>query len=141
VAAGTLRRYDGSMKFELSMPFRIALKAVLNVLLVYAMNRFIPQYFSVFGGWPAFVVVGSLLTLLNLILRPILKLLTLPLKAFATLLTIISVNGFFLWVVYQITLRMDPNLILMVIGGGLGGWIVVSMIIGLANWVMKIVLK
>lgn len=122
-------------------PFNIALKALLNVLLVYGMNTYLPQYFSVFGGWPAFIVVGALLTLMNLFLRPVLKILTLPLKAFATLLTVISVNGFFLWIVYQITLRMDPSLILMVVGGGLGGWILVSLIIGFSNWVMKVLLK
>ncbi len=124
-----------------SPPLRIALKIVLNVLLVYAMNRWLPQYFSVFGGWPAFVVVGALLTLMNLVLRPVLTILTLPLKAFVTLLTVIIVNGVFLWVTYQITLRMDPSLILLVISGGLTGWLIVSLLIGLANWLMKLLLK
>ncbi len=122
-------------------PIKIALKAIGNILLVVGLDRAIPDYFSVFGGWPAYIVIGSLLTLMNLFLRPALKLLTLPLKAFATLLTVIAVNGLFLWIIYRITLLMDPNLILMVIGGGLAGWIFVSLIIGFVNWVMKMVIR
>lgn len=124
-----------------STPMRIALKAALNVLLVYLMDRYLPQYLTVFGGWAAFVVVGSLITLLNFVLRPILDILTLPLKLFATIFALILVNGVFLWLTYQITLRMDPSLIAMTITGGLTGWIVLSVVLGTGNWVVRHVVK
>ncbi len=120
---------------------RIALKAGLNILLVFLMDRYLPQYFAVFGGWAAFVVVGALITLLNFILRPILDILTLPLKLFATVFAIILVNGAFLWLTYQITLRMDPSLIAMTISGGLTGWIVLSVVLGTGNWIIRHVVK
>ncbi len=120
---------------------RIALKAALNVLLVFLMDRYLPQYLTVFGGWAAFVVVGSLITLLNFVLRPILDILTLPLKLFATIFALILVNGVFLWLTYQITLRMDPSLIAMTITGGLTGWIVLSVVLGTGNWVVRHVVK
>jgi uncharacterized membrane protein YvlD (DUF360 family) len=124
-----------------STPMRIALKAALNVLLVYLMDRYLPQYLTVFGGWAAFVVVGSLITLLNFVLRPILDILTLPLKLFATIFALILVNGVFLWLTYQITLRMDPSLIAMTITGGLTGWVVLSVVLGTGNWVVRHVVK
>lgn len=124
-----------------STPMRIALKAALNVLLVFLMDRYLPQYLTVFGGWAAFVVVGSLITLLNFVLRPILDILTLPLKLFATIFALILVNGVFLWLTYQITLRMDPSLIAMTITGGLTGWIVLSVVLGTGNWVVRHVVK
>ncbi len=129
------------MDSRLSLPTRIALKAVLNVLLVFAMDRLLPDYFAVFGGWPAYVVVGSLITLLNVIVRPVLKLITLPLRLFATILSLIIVNGIFVWLIYRITLNMDPDLIIVVIKGGLGGWMIVSIVLGLGNWLMKVALK
>jgi uncharacterized membrane protein YvlD (DUF360 family) len=124
-----------------SSPLRIVMKAALNIALVYAMDRYLPQYFSVFGGWAAFVVIGALITLLNFVLRPVLDLLTLPLKLFATVFAAIVVNGAFLWLVYQITLRMDPGLIAMTVTGGLTGWLVLSVVLGTGNWMIRHIVK
>lgn len=126
---------------SVNTPMKIAIKAVLNVLLVFLMDRYLPQYLTVFGGWAAFVVIGSLITLLNFVLRPILDILTLPLKLFATIFAVILVNGVFLWMVYQITLRMDPSLISMTITGGLTGWIVLSVVLGTGNWLVRHLVK
>ena len=65
---------------SLSLPLRILLRAALNVALVYAMDRFLPQYFTVFGGWPAYIVVGAVITVLNFVVRPLLDIVTLPLS-------------------------------------------------------------
>lgn len=119
---------------------RLALKAVGNTSLVYGMDRVMPSYFSVFGGVPAYITIGSLLTLLNLSLRPLLAIVTFPAKLLFTLFTVIAVNGFFLWVVYEISLKMDADLVMLVVSGGIGGWLVVSIVLGLGNWIMKHVL-
>ena len=124
-----------------SPPLKLLLRALLNIVLVWAMDKMIPDYFSVFGGIPAYVVVGSLLTLMNLFVRPLLKLFTLPVRLFATMVALIIVNGVFMWLIYRITLLMDPNLILVVISGGAGGWMLVSIIIGFYNWLVKLMLK
>lgn len=121
-------------------PLRILLKAVLNTALVYALVRFLPAYLEVTGGLRAFVIIGSLLTLLNLFLRPLLTLITFPFRLVATLFTAILVNAFFLWVVYSLVTRMDPTLVTMLIKGGLTGWLILSIILGLGNWLMKKVL-
>ena len=125
----------------MSSPLRIALRATLNVLLVYGLDRFLPQYFTVFGGWPALIVIGCIITLLNIVVRPILDIIMLPLKLFMTIVAIILVNGAFLWLVYQITLNMDPNLIAVTITGGLTGWIVLSIVLGMGNWVIRHIAK
>ncbi len=119
---------------------KLALKALGNCVLVYVMNLWLPQYFSVYGGAAGFVIIGSLLTLLNLFLRPILSVLTFPAKFLFTLATVIAVNAFFLWVTYEISLLMDPDIVAFKVVGGVMGWLVVSVILGLANWVMKHVL-
>lgn len=123
-----------------SAPVKLAVKAALNVVAVWAMNSYLPSYITVFGGLPAYVIIGSLLTLLNLFLRPILNLVTFPLHLLFTLFTTILVNGVFLGVVYLIALRMDPNIVVLAITDGPTGWIVVSTVLGVLNWTLKHVL-
>ncbi len=101
------------------------------------MNEYLPQYFSVFGGVPAFIIIGSLLTLMNMFLRPLLSIITFPLHLLFTLFTTIGVNAFFLFVIYEISLKMDPNVVALAITGGLTGWLAVSAILGFSNWFMK----
>lgn len=115
----------------------LALKALGNSLLVYGMHVYLPQYVTVFGGLAACVVIGSLLTLLNLSLRPILSVITFPFRLLFTLFTAIAVNAFFLFVVHEIALLMDPNIVVFTVTGGIGGWLAVSAVLGIGNWILK----
>lgn len=125
---------------SLSPSARIAIKAVINIVLVWALDTYLSRYFTVFGGIPAYVIIGSLLTLLNMFLRPFLAIVTFPLHLLFTLITTVLVNAFFLYVIYEIILRMDPNIVALAITGGFTGWLFVSLILGIANWVMKHIL-
>ena len=125
----------------MSLPLRISLRAVFNVLLVWGLTLYLPDYFFVQGGWPGYVIIGALLTLMNVIVRPLLDLVTMPLKLLATLVAFVLVNGVFLWATVLIASMMEPTLVALQIGGGIGGWIVVMLILGLANWLMKMALK
>ena len=120
---------------------KLALKSVLNIILVWAMATYMGQYFGLDGGIPAMVIVGALITLLNIFFRPILNILLLPLKLFATIIAIMISNGAFIYVVHLVTLRMDPSLVRLEIYGGPWGWIIVAVCFGFANWVMKEMFK
>ena len=125
----------------MSLPIRILIRFIFNILLVWAMAMYLDDYFFLSGGLPAYVVVGALLTLMNVIVRPLLNLVTFPLKLLATILAIILVNGIFIWLTYQIVLLMDPNLVTLEIIGGLGGWLVVTLVFGITYSVFKFILK
>ncbi len=125
---------------HLSLPLRLALTAALNSVLAWGLDTYLPESITFFGGAAAFVITGSLFTLLNLFLRPLLQIVTFPLHLLFTLFTTIAVNVFFLWVVYQIALKMDPAIIAITITGGLSAWVTLGMTIGVANWLMKHVL-
>ena len=120
---------------------KLTLKFVLNVVLVWALANYMGQYFGLDGGMPAYVIVGALITLLNMFFRPILHVLTLPLKLFATLIAVMIVNGAFVYVTHLVTLRMDPNLVKLEIYGGPWGWIIIAVCFGLANWILKEMFK
>lgn len=126
--------------FVSSPALSLALRAVGNILLVVGVNFYLPQYVAVFGGAPAYVIIGSLLTLGNIFLRPLLNIVTFPFHLLFTLATTVVVNGLFLWLVYRITLLMDPGIVSLAVTGGIMGWIVVSCVIGAGNWVMKHIL-
>ncbi|MBI3619126.1 phage holin family protein [Candidatus Peregrinibacteria bacterium] len=124
----------------MSAPARLIIRFVLNVLLVWALATYLSDYFSVEGGWTAFVVIGALLTLMNAVVRPLLTLITLPLRLLATILTVVIINGIFLWLTILIVGVMDSSVVSLQINGGIAGWIFLSLLVGLANWVMKEVL-
>lgn len=124
-----------------SLPLKITIKTILNVTLVWVMATYLDQYFALTGGWRAIIIVGALLTLLNLLVRPILAILTLPLKLFATILAVVVVNGIFVWIVHLLVLKMDPAIVGLQIFGGAWGWIVTAAAIGFANWVMKEIIR
>lgn len=105
------------------------------------MAEALPAYLSLNGGPSAVVTVGALLTLLNVFLRPILRVITLPLKLFATILALAIVNGIFIWVVTVVVGRMDPAVVTLEIRGGIGGWIVVALWFGMGNWLLRALLK
>ena len=125
----------------MSLPLRITLRAILNVVLVWAMATYLPQYVAVGGGIAGLVIIGALFTLLNLIVRPILDLVTLPLKLLATLLAFLIVNGAFVWLTERAALLMDPSLVTFRIQGGFVGWVVVILAVGLANWLLKLLVR
>jgi len=124
-----------------SAPVRILIKFGLNVGLTALLAVYLDEYFRMTGGLQAYVVMGSLLTLMNIIVRPILSIILLPLKLFVTILAIIILHGAFVQLAVMIVQRMDPEIITLEIFGGLWGWIVVAVILGLGNWTMKAMLK
>ncbi|MEK7218578.1 MAG: phage holin family protein [Patescibacteria group bacterium] len=125
----------------MSLPLRLTLRFALNVALVWALAAFVPQAFALGGGFPASVIIGALLTLMNLVVRPFLDVATLPLKLVATILAFILVNGAFVWLTAWIIQRMDPALGSLQVQGGLPGWLSVILVFGIGNWLMKMLLR
>ena len=123
------------------LPLKLTLKFAFNVVVVWALANFVDQYFSLNGGIPAYIIVGALMSLLNIFFRPILNILTLPLRFFATIIAVMIVNGAFIYVIQLFTVRMDPGLIQLEIYGGVVGWIVVAVCFGFANWLLKEIFK
>jgi len=124
-----------------SAPVRILIKFALNVGLAAFLAVYLDEYFRMTGGMSAYVVMGSLLTLMNIIVRPVLSIILLPLKLFVTILAIIILHAVFVQIAVMIVQRMDPEIITLEIFGGLWGWIIVAVILGLGNWTMKAMLK
>jgi len=126
---------------SVSMPLRIVTKFAMNIGVVWLLALYLGEFFQMTGGLGAAVVIGALITLMNIIVRPILHIITLPLKLFATLIALIIVQAGFIQLTMMVAERMDPAVVSLQIGGGLAGWIVVAAALGIGNWLMKVLLK
>ena len=113
----------------------LLLRFAVTILLVWAMTTYLDAYFYVGGGWKAYVIVAALVTLLNVVLRPVITIILLPLRFFATFLAIIASNVFFLWVVRAISLQFDSALVTLDIKGILG-WLLTGALFGFTNWLL-----
>ncbi|NOS67751.1 MAG: hypothetical protein HOO67_05310 [Candidatus Peribacteraceae bacterium] len=125
----------------MSLPIRILLRFLLTIGLVWAMNTYLHTWFVVTGGIPAYVIIAALITLMNIFVAPVLNLLAAPLKFFMTFVAVLLVNWIFLWLTIRIVSAMEPTLVTMQIKGGIPGWIVVIIALGVGKLVMKLVLK
>lgn len=121
---------------SIPLPLRLLLQYALTILMLWALTRFLPEYLQIEGGLLALPTVAALLMLLNLFARPVLKILTLPLKLFMTIVAIILVNAAFLWILERIAEQFDPNTAIFLVQGGLGGWIVIALLLGIGNWIL-----
>jgi len=124
-----------------SLPFRLTVIAALNILLAWGMTQHLSEYFYVVGGWSAYIIIGALLTLMNIFVRPILNVITAPLRLFAGLFAMVIVHGGFIQLVHTMVLNMDPNMIQIEIRGGLWGWMMVAGVLGFANWIEHHIFK
>ncbi len=119
---------------------KLLLKFLCNVVLFYLVQRYLPQYVYVFGGVTAYVILGLVFTILNLCVRPFLRLLTAPLHFFFAILTDCAVNFAMLWVLVEVLKRIDPNVVIFSVTGGFFAWFVISIILGIFQWVIRKVL-
>jgi putative membrane protein len=69
-----------------------------NSLALYMAYYFVPG-FIVSGSWKEYLLAGAFLGLLNLIVRPILKLISMPLIILTLGLFTLVINGLLLWTV------------------------------------------
>ena len=122
----------------MSLPLRNLLRLILTIVLIWAMQKYLYVYFLVTGGLPAWIVIASLLTLMNLLVRPVLNVIALPLHFLAAILAFILVNAIFTGITVWITGHMEPDLLTMDIRG-FQGWVIVPVVLGFGNWVMKMI--
>lgn len=116
---------------------RVVTGFVLTIGLLWVMILYLPEYIAISGGIPALIILGALLTLMNLFVLPILNILALPAKLLATLITIILLNLLFLWLLTVFAGRLDPRFVVLSIKNGIDGWLIVSSVLGFGHWVLK----
>ena len=86
------------------------------------------------GGWLFFVVTGTLMGILNTLVKPILKILSLPLAILTVGLSLIAINILIFWLAdYILPFLRFPNVDLIV--DGLTGYVLGGLLFGIINWI------
>ncbi|MBI2063080.1 MAG: phage holin family protein [Candidatus Yanofskybacteria bacterium] len=80
----------------------IFIRLFANILGLYLANLWVSG-FGVIDGWQAYLIAGITLGILNLIVRPILKVITFPLIVISLGLFLIVINAIILWLTAQLT--------------------------------------
>ena len=106
---------------------RIVVKLTLNGALLYVLGRNL-NGFLIVGGLETYIFSAAVLTGLNLVLKPFLKIITLPLR----LITF----GFFNIVIYIALIWIADQLLLRLTITNFSALIIASLVIGIANAIL-----
>ncbi len=89
---------------------KIFLSITLNGLILYAIQYFLPEIVAT-GGWKLYFVGGVVLGLLNLLVRPVLKLIGFPFMIITFGLFILVINAVIILLLEKIILLLNiPNI-------------------------------
>jgi len=111
---------------------------VNSIITLFILAYFLPNVS--FSNWLAMIMAGLVLTLVNLIVRPIIKLLTLPLNIITFGLFSIVVNVFLIWLVIYLVPGFEIQT--MVLAGmqlgSFGTLLIVSFVIGIIQSLVSV---
>jgi putative membrane protein len=118
---------------------RIVLRFALTVILLWILSKVLSDYLTIVGSGEGLLVIAAVITILNMIVRPILTVLTFPLRLFSTLPAIILANAIFLWITVSALRAIGSGTLQ--INRGIIGWLVVSICFGVGNGIIRILTK
>ncbi len=117
----------------MSLPARILLRLLLNAAFIWLLARFLGTIFLMTGGFPAILLLGFLLTAIDLLIRPFLSLITLPLRLFLSILNTLVLSGLSLALLMVISREFPPSVLTLALGGGLRDLLLLIAIFGLRD--------
>lgn len=111
---------------------RFIVRILANALAIYLAAFFVPGV-SADGDWKLFLIAGVALSLINTFIRPVLKIISLPL--------IILTFGFFSIVINILTIWLLTRFIPELIISGVVAYFFTSLIVSLVNWTFDFIFK
>ncbi len=118
---------------------RLFYTIVTNALALFAVSIAL-EGFVFEGGWLAPIIAGLVLTILNMLVKPVLKFLSFPLVFVSAGLFLIVINAGILYITQYIVTIMDVSGVSMYINDLLT-YLLAAIIFGVANWFIHWFLK
>jgi len=118
----------------------LLIRLVLNAGTLYLITYLLPEDVIYTGGVKFFVVAGLFMTIINLVIKPILKILALPFVILTAGLFMIFINAFLLWFLkyaLDIVKFQDVSLVIHT----KGGYLVAGLLFGLLNWILNAIFR
>lgn len=117
---------------------RFILKIVANTGAIYATDYFL-ETMSVEGGAKAFIVLAIIFTIVNIFLKPILKIISFPLMMLTGGLFVLVINAFLLYISNLYLPVISPDLKVDI--SSIGTYFAASIVIGIISWFEWLILK
>lgn len=111
----------------------------LNTASVYLVQLILDE-FVVTGGTMGFVLIGAIIGLLNVFLKPLLKILSLPFIFLTAGLFVLVLNAFILWIAQTFVNTISIAGISLAIGG-VGTYVAAVILLGLINYIFQKLLR
>jgi len=116
-----------------------------NTLALFIVSKVLSEYFLLTAKplWLGFLVAGSILGILNLVVRPILKMLSLPFMLISMGLFTIVINAALLVLLQWVLVEILPELkIVIELGdGNFVNYLIVAAVLGIVNSILGWLLK
>lgn len=118
---------------------RLIYTIVTNAFALFLVSILLPGFIFE-GGWMAPAIAGAVLTVLNMLVKPILKFLSFPLVFVSAGLFLIVINAGILYLTQYVVMVMDVEGVAMIINDLLT-YLLAAIIFGFANWLIHWFLK
>lgn len=110
-------------------------------MFLWGLTEYLAHIFLLTGGLPAFLIIGFLLTTIDLLIRPFLALLTLPLRLFLSILNILVLNGLSLGILVFLSREFPPAILTLSILGGMRDLFLLIALFGLRDTFLRFLVR
>ena len=118
----------------------LILRLLLNAASLYLLIYFMPNDLVYTGGVKFFAVAGIFMAIINLIIKPILKILALPFMILTGGLFMIFINAFLLWFLkYSLDIVKFQDVSLVIHSNG--SYLMAGLVFGLLNRVLNTIFR
>lgn len=118
---------------------RLFISYLLNAAALFGLIYFFPEI-RYTGGVAFFVVAGGFMTIINMVLKPILKIMALPFLIISGGLFMILINAFLLAILrYMLDVVQFRDVHLVV--SSKGSYLIAGLVFGLLNWILNAIFK
>jgi putative membrane protein len=118
---------------------RLLLGIFLNGVALYGLTVFLPEI-TYTGSWKFLLIGGAFMGLLNVVVKPILKILALPFILLSGGLFIIVINAFLLWALkyfLEVAKFQDVTLVI----PSKGSYLLAAFVFGLLNFIIHLFIR
>ena len=114
-------------------------RLALNAAVLYLIISVMPEI-RYTGGLKFFIVAGLFMTIINMVLKPVLKLLAFPFILFTAGLFMVLINAFLLWIL-TISLHSSGIAQVSLVIPTKGSYLIAGLLFGLLNWVLNTIFR
>ncbi|MCD6109259.1 phage holin family protein [bacterium] len=118
---------------------RIIIGIVVNAFSLYVLVEFLDEVTGK-GGIKLFIIGGVIIGLLNLFVKPIMKILSLPFVIITAGLFLIVINAIILFLTQWVINTMEFRDVTLVFSG-VGSYLIAAIVLGIINWAQNLLLK